>query len=84
MTVFFHGCDKTLRSGRWRLAVAVVVGIGLSGCKSWGPHDEGLRGNGLPETARQARSEKADPEKKKAADDPWMSEKANQISHDLQ
>jgi hypothetical protein len=84
MSAFLHGCGKTLRSGRWRLAAAVVIGLGLSGCKSWDVPDDGLRNGGLSDTVRQARSANADPEKKKEADDPWMSDRANQISHDLQ
>jgi hypothetical protein len=63
----------------------LVLALGLSGCKAWKNHDEGLRQNDLAEPARQYRSKtNADKDsKKKAADDPWMSDKAQKIARDL-
>jgi hypothetical protein len=68
---------------RWCLALGVLV-VGLSGCKSWETQDEGLRHSDLSVTARQARSKSEKPDKQKEADDPWMSERAKQISRDLE
>jgi hypothetical protein len=83
MSVFLQRCSTAFRSGRWCLAVAAVLAFGLSGCKNWETHDDGLRHSDLSKTAHEARSKRDDGEKKKAADDPWMSEKANQVSRDL-
>jgi hypothetical protein len=86
MTFLFHGCDKKPRFGRWWLGLFLLWALGLPGCRAWGDHEEGLRKNDLAEPARQARA-RAEPNKDrnaKAADDPWMSEKAQKISRDLQ
>ena len=65
------------------MAGAVLI-FGLSGCKDWETRDEGLRHSDLSEPARQARSKMQKPDEPKEADDPWMSDKAKQISRDLQ
>jgi hypothetical protein len=86
MTFLFHSCEKRPQLGRWSLGLILVLGLGLSGCKAWRDHGEGLRRNDLAEPARQFRS-KTDADKggkKKAADDPWMSDEANKIARDLE
>jgi hypothetical protein len=61
--------------------LALVVALGLSGCKEWGTHEDGLRDNDLSKTARQARAEKKDPEKDAQC---WgWSDKSRQIERDL-
>jgi len=71
------------RSCEWALALAAV--LCLAGCKGFGSREDGLRDSDLTDTARQARVFKNKKEEaKKAADDPWMSERANQISRNLQ
>ena len=53
------------------------------GCKGFGARDEGFRDNGLSATAHQARPQKQ--EKDTSASRDWrMSDRANQISRDLQ
>jgi hypothetical protein len=83
MSVLFQFCRKAIGFGGWCLAAAVLV-FGLSGCKSWQTPDDGLRHSDLSTTARQARSSTAKPDEQKEPDDPWMSDKAKQISRDLQ
>ena len=56
MTFLFHRCDKKPRLGRWWLGLLLVWALGLSGCKAWRDHDEGLRRNDLAEPARQIRA----------------------------
>jgi hypothetical protein len=68
---------------RW-LPAALLAVILFSGCKECQPRDEGLRASGLTDTARQARSENDGQQKKSVPDDPWMSDKANQINRNLQ
>jgi hypothetical protein len=64
----------------------LLLAFGLSGCKDLGTRDEGLRHDELSEPARQVRArENLGTEKPaKTADDPWMSDKAQKISHDLE
>jgi hypothetical protein len=66
--------------------VLLAAVLGVSGCKTCGVPDEGLRESDLSEPARQARSKSEPPGSKdsKAADDPWMSDKAQRIARDLQ
>ena len=83
MSVLLQYGRKAMGSGGGCLAVAVLV-FGLSGCKSCETSDEGLRHSDLSTTVRQARSDAANPDEQKEPDDPWMSDKAKQISRDLQ
>jgi hypothetical protein len=86
MAYLIHGWGNALWFGRWWLGVFLVLTIAFSGCKSSGVGEDGLRANGLAEPARQARAraESGAAKDSKAADDPWMSEKAQTISRDLQ
>jgi hypothetical protein len=54
-----------------------------SGCQGWGTRDESFRKSDLSAVAHKARSNE-DAEKQKANDDPRLSERANQVSRDLQ
>jgi hypothetical protein len=73
------------RLGRWCLGLFVVLALALPGCKTWGQHDEGLRDNKLTEQVRQARVKaELDENGSKPSDDPWMSEKAQKISRNLE
>ncbi len=85
MSVLVQHCGKALGPVAWCLACAVLV-FGLSGCKDWETRDEGLRQSDLSTTARQARSNAEPPDKAKGtdADDPLMSDRAKQISRDLE
>lgn len=80
MTALLDSCGKVFQLGRWPLAAAIVA-IGLSGCASWKPREDGLRDNDLSQSARQARSET----NKKGKDiDYWsFSEKGRQVERDL-
>jgi hypothetical protein len=79
-------CGEEPRLGHWWLGLLLACTLGLSGCKAPGIQDEGLRDNGLSASAQQLRSkvESADKKGSKAADDPWMSEKAQKIARNLQ
>jgi hypothetical protein len=78
---------KAFRRGWWCLALAVLL-CGLSGCKTWNTHDEGLRNPEMSEGFRKARAiKKKDLEKdvkKKDSYDPFMSEEANEIKQNLE
>ena len=86
MTFLFHSCDKQARFGRWWLGMLLMSALGLSGCKTLGDHEDGLRRNDLAEPARQVRSkaESGKDKDQKEPDDPWMSKEAQKISRDLQ
>ena len=77
MAPLFRSCRGVFRAGRWWLAV--VLALGLSGCKAWETHDEGLRDNGLSQTARKARPDK----KEKDMDYMGLSEESRQVERDL-
>jgi hypothetical protein len=64
----------------------LMSALGLSGCKTLGDHEDGLRRNDLAEPARQVRSkaESGKDKDQKEPDDPWMSKEAQKISRDLQ
>ena len=81
MTAFLRCCSRTLRAGRWRLAIALLT-LGLSGCASWKPHEDGFRDNDLSQSARKARSE-SDRSKDKDVDYGSLSEKGRQVERDL-
>jgi hypothetical protein len=85
MTFPFHGCNNKRRLGRWCLGLLLILAMGLPGCKNWGKHDEGLRAEKLSEPARHVRSrmESSKDKESRAADDPWMSEKAQKIARNL-
>jgi hypothetical protein len=82
MSVLLPRCRKAIRWGRWCLALGTLI-LGLSGCKGWETHDEGFRHSDLSATARQARSN-SEKDDKQTASDPRLSEKAKQISRDLE
>ena len=89
MISLFHSGDKKPRFGRWWLGLLLVSVLGFSGCKQWGLHDEGVRDEGLRRNdlsapARQVRSKEESDKDKNAAGDPWMSEKAQEISRNLE
>jgi hypothetical protein len=86
MTVLSHRRSERLRLGHWWLGLLLASVLGFSGCKTPGLQDDGLRDNGLSASAQQFRSkvESADKKGSKAADDPWMSDKAQKIARDLQ
>ncbi len=77
MAHLFRSCRGVFRSGRWWLAV--VLTLGLSGCKAWDTRKEGLRDNGLSQAARKARPEKQE----KNIDYLGLSEKSRQVERDL-
>lgn len=86
MIFLLHACSKRFRYSRWWLGLFLLLTLMFSGCKAGGLGEEGLRANDLAEPARQVRS-RAEPIEDKdstAADDPWMSEKAQKISRNLQ
>ena len=86
MTFPFLGGGKNPRFGGWWLGLVLLCPLLLLGCKTWRDRDDGLRRNDLAEPARQLRTktEAIKDKDAKAADDPWMSEKAQKISRDLQ
>jgi hypothetical protein len=86
MSALFHRCSDRLRLGHWWLGLCLAGMLGFSGCKTPGLQDEGLRDNGLSASAQQFRSKADSTDRKasKAADDPWMSEKAQKIARNLQ
>ncbi len=77
MASLFHRCRGLFRAGRWWLAVLLLVG--LSGCKAWETQDDGLRDNGLSSVARQARPEKDD----KDMNYLGLSDESREIERDL-
>ncbi|MCE5268804.1 MAG: hypothetical protein LLG00_13065 [Planctomycetaceae bacterium] len=70
---------RPLVLGRW--CFALLLTVGLFGCKTWGNHDDSLRDNGLSSAARKARPEKKNEEKN---GEYWgWSDKSRQIERDL-
>jgi hypothetical protein len=86
MTFSFFGCDKKGWSSGWRLALCLTAFLAFSGCKQWETRNDEFRHNDLTESAKQVRSResRAQDKEKKAASDPWMSDKANEISRNLE
>lgn len=86
MDYLIHKFGERLGFGRWWLGMLLVLMMGFSGCKGAGIGEDGLRANALAEPARQvrARTEPSEARDSKAADDPWMSEKAQKISRNLE
>jgi hypothetical protein len=72
--------------GRWLPSLLLLAALFCTGCKALQNHDEGLRDSKLSATARQARQHAGSGVNRdsKAADDPWMSDKAQEIARDLQ
>lgn len=67
------------------ICILAVVAIACSGCQGWNARHESLRQSDLSPLAHQARSSgSAEKEKSKENDDPRLSDRANQISRDLQ
>ena len=76
MTSFLRSVGKFCWSGRYGLAIVLV--IGLSGCQNWNMRGDGFADDDLASTARQARPQKDTTEY-------WgYSEKARQIERDFQ
>ncbi len=82
MSVLLQCCREVFRRGWWCFALAVVC-WGVSGCKSCETRDES-QPSGMSSTVRRARDSQNNGEKKEVINNPLMSEKANQISRDLQ
>ena len=88
MSFLFHVFSKMPSLGRCCFGLFLVLAVAFPGCKHWGlndeaSRDEGLRRNDLALPARQARASQNPDKSKKSADDPWMSEEAQRVSHDL-
>jgi hypothetical protein len=83
MRVPSQHCGKVRRLGPWCLALAALW-FGFSGCKGTETRADGLRHSDLAAMASEARSKREDAAQRKQADDPRLSEKANQVSRDLQ
>jgi hypothetical protein len=83
MAPLLRSCFGAIISGRWWLAM--VLALGLSGCKEWQTHDDGLRDNGLSQTARSARTANKDKDKSKDKDAGCLglSEESRQVERDL-
>ena len=86
MTSRLHGCSRQWRGGRLWLGMILASALGFSGCQNLAPHDEGLRRYNLSATACQARSNESPGRDNgsKPADDPWMSEEAQEVCRHLQ
>jgi hypothetical protein len=81
-----NNLGKTFLWG-WCLALGLLL-WGVSGCKSAAIQDEGLRNDKLSDSFRKARISR-NQEYKDGQDiiedyDPWLSENANRIKHNLQ
>jgi len=79
MVAFFRSCGKVLGLG--------VLVLGLAGCKTPDSHEPGLRNTDLSKDVSQARSATKDPDKSSSSsntDHLLMSDRAKQISRDLQ
>lgn len=76
---------KFIRQGARCLALVLLVSC-LAGCSGWEMRNQELRPSDLSATARQARSKADGGDKAKNADsdDLLMSDRAKQISRDLQ
>jgi hypothetical protein len=86
MAFLFHGREKKPRFGRWCFGLLIVSALGLSGCKHWGAREETLRESDLAGPARQVRSKSELTKDQKSSDsDDWlMSDRAKNISRNLQ
>jgi hypothetical protein len=78
------GFGQNARFGlRWPALLMLV--LGLSGCKGWDAPNETTRQDNLSQQVRLARdSQSPDRDKKPAADDFWMSDKAKKTWHNLE
>jgi hypothetical protein len=88
MSFPFCNRSKNARLGRWWLGLVLLSALALSGCAHWGhrnegTHDDVLRRDELSEPARQVRVKGSPTRGKKTADDPWMSDEANQVYHNM-
>jgi hypothetical protein len=88
MYFLFYVRNKNARLGRWWLGLSLLSALALSGCAHWGhrnegTHDDVLRRSELSEPARQVRATSSPVRGKKTADDPWMSDEANQVYHNM-
>jgi hypothetical protein len=88
MTFLFHDRSKKVGAGRWWLGLFMASALAFPGCKQLGlhdesPHNDALRRNDLALPARQVRIKERLDNRKKSADDAWMSDEAQGVYHDL-
>jgi hypothetical protein len=68
-----------------QIGMVALLALACSGCQGWGAKNESLRQSDLTPLARKARTATSEEkEKSKENDDPRLSDRANQISRDLQ